>query len=112
MEYIMSTRTHYHTQGLLRRPKTGESEAAELRDRSIRRIALFLHVSVRTVESNLPGSLMTVLCRLPESTPLRRSQDHTIVRDVQVLIDDIEDDDLRRPRLKFLLEAATFRARL
>lgn len=55
---------------------------------------------------------MTVLCRLPQSKPLRRSQDHTIVRDVQVLIDDIEDDDLRRPQLKYLLEAATFRARL
>ncbi len=108
----MSTRTHYHTQGLLRRPRTGESEAAELRDRAIRRIALFLHASVRTVESNLPGSLMTVLCRLPQSKPLRRSQDHTIVRDVQVLIDDIEDDDLRSPQLKYLLEAATFRARL
>jgi hypothetical protein len=55
---------------------------------------------------------MTVLCRLPEGTPLRRSQDHTIVHDVQVLFDDIEDDDLRRPQLKFLLEAAMFRARL
>lgn len=40
---------------------------------------------------------MTVLCRLPASTPLRRSQDHTIVHDVQVLFVDIEDDDLRRP---------------
>lgn len=112
MKHTMSTRTHWHTQGLLRRPITGEAKAAELRDRAIRRIALFLHASVRTVESNLPGSLLTVLCRLPESTPLRRSQDHTIVRDVQVLFDDIEDDDLRRPQLKFLLEAATFRVRL
>lgn len=99
------------TQQLLRSPRAGAAEAAE-RDRAIRRIALFLHSSVRTVERNLAGSLLMVLCRLPDSTPLRRSQDHTIVHDVQVLFDEIETDDLRRPRLKFLLEAVTFRARL
>jgi hypothetical protein len=108
----MSTRDNWHTQGLLRSPSSREADAAELRDRAIRHIALFLHASVRTVETNLPGSLLTVLCRLPDSTPLRRSQDHTIVRDVQVLLDEIEADDLRRPRLKFLLEAASFRARM
>ena len=108
----MSRRENWHTQGLLRRPSSKDAEAAELRDRAIRRIALFLHTSVRTVEENLPGSLLTVLCRLPDSAPLRRSQDHTIMRDVQVLFDEIEADDLRRPRLKFLLEAATFRAQM
>ena len=99
------------TQELLRHPKDGAAEVAE-RDRAIRRIALFLHSSVRVVESNLPGSLLTVLCRLPDSTPLRRSQDHTIVNDVQSLFNDIESDDIRRPRLKFLLEAASLRSRM
>ena len=99
------------TQELLRHPRDGAAEAAE-RDRAIRRIALFLHSSVRVVESNLPGSLLTVLCRLPDSTPLRRSQDHTIVNDVQTLFNDIESDDMRLPRLKFLLEAASVRSRM
>jgi hypothetical protein len=108
----MSTRANWHTQGLLRSPTSDEAETAELRDRAIRRIALFLHTSVRNVETNLAASLLTVLCRLPDSTPLRRSQDHTIVGDVQVLFEEIETDDLRRPRLKFLLEAATFRSRM
>lgn len=108
----MSTRANWHTQGLLRSPTSDETETAELRDRAIRRIALFLHTSVRIVETNLAGSLLTVLCRLPDGTPLRRSQDHTIVGDVQVLFEEIETDDLRRPQLKFLLEAAAFRSRM
>jgi len=99
------------TQELLHHRRDGAAEAAE-RDRAIRRIALFLHSSVRVVESNLPGSLLTVLCRLPDSTPLRRSQDQTIVNDVQTLFNDIESDDILRPRLKFLLEAASFRSRM
>ena len=107
----MSRCDNWHTQGLLRSTNSEDAKAAE-RDAAIRRLALFLHASVRTVETNLPGSLLTVLCRLPDCTPLRRSQDHTIVRDVQVLFDQIEADDLRRPQLKFLLEAATFRTRM
>ncbi|TFG66372.1 MAG: hypothetical protein E4H28_02175 [Gemmatimonadales bacterium] len=99
------------TQELLRSPKAGATEAAE-RDRAVRRIALFLHTSVRAVDGNLPGSLLTVLCRIPESTPLRRSQDHTIMNDVRLLFDEIEEDDQRLPRLKFLVEAASFRARM
>ena len=100
-----------HTLGLLRNPPAGADEAAE-RDRAIRRIALFLHTSVRAVAGNLPGSLLTVLCRLPDSTPLRRSQDHTIVNDVILLFDEVESDDPRRPRLKFLVEAANHGARM
>lgn len=102
---------NWHTQGLLRSPDSEDSGGAE-RDAAIRRIALFLHASVRTVDTNIPGSLLTVLCRLPDCMPLRRSQDHIIVRDLKLLFDEIEADDLRRPRLKFLLEAATFRARI
>ncbi len=107
----MSRCDNWHTQGLLRSPDSEDSRAADL-DAATRRIALFLHASVRTVETNLPGSLLTVLCRLPDATPLRRSQDHIVVRDLQLLFDQIEADDLRRPRLKFLLEAATYRSRM
>ncbi len=104
-------RRNWHTQGILQDPDAFDSQAAE-RDRALRRIALFLHSSVKNVQNNLANSLLTVLCRIPENTPLRRSQDKTIVRDVALLFEDIEPDDLRRPRLKFLLEAIQWRARL
>lgn len=104
-------RRNWHTQGILQDPDAFDSDAAE-RDRALRRIALFLHSSVKSVRNNLANSLLTVLCRIPENTPLRRSQDKTIVRDVALLFEDVEPDDLRRPRLKFLLEAVQWRSRL
>ncbi len=107
----MSTRDNGHAPELIRRPSSDDAEGAKLRERAIRRIALFLETSVETVEANLPGSLLTILCRLPENTQLRRSQDHIILREMQLLFDEIESDDVRRPRLKFLLEAATVRRR-
>jgi len=108
---VKASRSNWHTRGILQDPDTFDSDAAE-RDRSLRRIALFLHSSVNAVEANLPNSLLTVLCRIPENTPLRRSQDKTIVHDVNLLFQDVDADDLRRPRLKFLLEAILWRSRL
>lgn len=107
----MGTRSNWHTQGILRNPAELDSKEPE-RDRALRRVALFLHISVKAVEANLANSLLTVLCRIPESTPLRRSQDQTIVNDVKVLFDEIELDDLRRPRLKYLIEAVVWRSRI
>jgi len=110
-EDARANRSNWHTQGILQDPDTFDFDAAE-RDRALRRIALFLHSSVKAVQANLPNSLLTVLCRIPENTPLRRSQDKTIVHDVNLLFQDIDEDDLRRPRLKFLLEAILWRSRL
>jgi len=107
----MNTHRNWHTQGLLRARADQQTDVAE-RDRAVRRIAMFLHTSVKSVEANLANSLLTVLCRIPENVPLRRSQDRTILGDVQLLFEEVEADDLRRPRLKYLIEAVLWRSRL
>lgn len=84
----------------------------KLRDRAIRRIALILERSPRAVETNIPGSLHDVLCGLPWERALRRHRDHVILQDVRFLWEQMESDDLRRPRLKFMLEHAERRSRL
>lgn len=81
--------------------------------RAIRRIALFLDRPVRRVEANLPGALQDVLCRLPWESRLRRDRDRVLVEDVRLLFEnDVELDDLRRPRLKYLLEHVELRTRM
>ena len=105
----MSNRELWHTRGLLR-DTSPETEASAARDRAIRQIALFLGASVRTVEGNMPNSILTVLCRLPDGVALRRGQDKTLMQAVQLLFAEIEEDDPRRPRLNYLMESASFRS--
>ena len=107
----MSNREHWHTQGLLR-DTSPEDEALAARDKAIRHVALFLNASVRTVEHNVPNSLLTVLCRLPDGMALRRGQDKSLMKAVHLLFAEVEDDDPRRPRLNYLIESAAWRSRI
>lgn len=98
-------------------PATGRrrpacAEGGKTRDRAIRRIALFLEKPAERVASNVPGALQEALRLLPWERALRRHRDHVILHDVRFLFDRMDADDLRRPRLKFLLEHAERRARL
>lgn len=81
-------------------------------ERAVRRVALFLDRPERRVAANLPGALQDVLCRLPWDARLRRQRDHVLVADARLLFGLVEADDLRRPRLKYLLEHAERRTRL
>lgn len=108
---LMSNRNNWHTQGILR-DTSPEEEALVARDRAIRQLALFLNSSVRTVEGNVPNALLTVLCRLPDGVALRRGQDKTLMKAVQVLFAEVEPDDPRRPRLNYLMESAAWRSRI
>lgn len=82
------------------------------RDRAIRRLALFLERSPAAVETNVPGALQDVLCHLPWEKALRRHRDRVVLQDVRFLWEQMESDDLRRPRLKFMLEHAERRSML
>lgn len=88
---------------------TGEGKTPE---RSVRRLALFLERSPAAVEANMPGSLQDVLCRLPWERALKRHRDRVVLQDVRFLWEQMESDDLRRPRLKYMLEHAERRSRL
>lgn len=88
---------------------TGEGKT---RERAIRRVALFLEQVPASVEANVPGALQDVLARLPWERALRRHRDRVLLQDVRFLFEQIERDDLRRPRLKFMLEHAERRTRL
>jgi hypothetical protein len=107
----MSNRDLWRTQGLLRNPSP-EEEAMVARDRAIRRVALFLNASVRTVEQNVPNALLRVLCKLPDGRALRRGQDKVLMKAVHLLFAEVEHDDPRRPRLNYLLESASWRSRI
>ena len=82
------------------------------RDRAIRRLALVLDRSPADLERNVPGALQEVLCRLPWEMALRRHRDRVVLQDVRFLWGQMESDDLRRPRLKFMLEHAERRSML
>ncbi|MFW6078602.1 MAG: hypothetical protein ACODAE_03215 [Gemmatimonadota bacterium] len=82
------------------------------RDRAIARLALVLERPSSAVERNVPGALQDVLCRLPWERALRRHRDRVVLQDVRFLWEQMESDDLRRPRLKFMLEHAERRSRL
>lgn len=84
----------------------------KMRGRAVRRLALFLERSPAAVEANIPGSLQDVLCRLPWEKALRRHRDRVVLQDVRFLWEQMESDDLRRPRLKFMLEHAERRSLL
>lgn len=84
----------------------------KMRERAIRRIALFLERSPADIETNVPGAMQDVLSRLPWERALRRHRDHVVLQDVRFLWEQIEPDDLRRPRLKYMLEHAERRSRL
>jgi len=94
------------------RPEVELSGAGKMRDRAIRRLALFLERSPTAVETSVPGALQEVLCRLPWDRALRRHRDRVVLQDVRFLWERMEQDDLRRSRLKFLLEHAERRSRL
>lgn len=82
------------------------------RARALRRLALFLDRSPADVVTNIPGALQDVLCRLPWEKALRRHRDRVVLQDVRFLWEQMESDDLRRPRLKFMLEHAERRSML
>lgn len=84
----------------------------KVRDRAVRRLALFLERTPAAVEGNVPGALQEVLSRLPWERALRRHRDHVVLQDVRFLWEQMEADDLRRPRLKYMLEHAERRSRL
>lgn len=81
-------------------------------ERAVRRVALFLDWPERRVAANLPGAVQDVLCRLPWDARLRRERDHVLVADARLLFGLVQADDLRRPRLQYLLEHAERRTRL
>jgi len=84
----------------------------KLRERAIRRLALVLERPVDDVAANVPGALQDVLGRLPWERALRRHRDRVVLQDVRFLWEQMESDDLRRPRLKYMLEHAERRSRL
>jgi hypothetical protein len=86
--------------------------AGKTRDRAIRRLALFLERSPADVERNVAAALQDVLSRLPWERALRRHRDCVVLQDVRFLWEQMESDDLRRPRLKFMLEHAERRSML
>jgi hypothetical protein len=90
---------------------TRNGDAAKV-ERAVRRVALFLDRPERRVTGNLPGALQDVLCRLPWDARLRRERDRVLIADARRLFELVEPDDLRRPRLKYLLEHAERRTRL
>ena len=90
-------------------PLTG---AGKLSHRAIRRLALFLQVPVDRVAGNVPGALQDALGQLPWEFRLQRHRDRVVLQDVRFLFDEMDRDDLRRPRLKFMLEHAERRSRM
>lgn len=94
------------------RARPAEELRAKGREEAVRRIALFLERPASRVEANVPGALQEVLCRLPWERALRRERDLVVLRDVRFLFEAMAPDDLRRARLKFLLEHAERRSRL
>lgn len=88
------------------------SGTGKTRSRAIRRLALFLERSPAAVATNVPGALQEVLCRLPWDRALRRHRDRVVLQDVRFLWEQMDLDDLRRSRLKFLLEHSERRSRL
>jgi len=83
-----------------------------MRSRAIGRLGLFLERTPAAVDRNVAGALEEVLCRLPWDRALRRHRDRVVLQDVRFLYDQMDRDDLRRSRLKFLLEHAERRLRL
>lgn len=86
--------------------------AGKLSHRAIRRLALFLQVPVERVTDNVPGALQDALGQLPWEYRLQRHRDRVVLQDVRFLFDGMDGDDLRRPRLKFMLEHAERRSRM
>lgn len=81
-------------------------------EEALRRLALFLEKPLRMVERNVPGSIQEALSRLPWERRLRRRRDQVVLQDLRLLWEQMDADDLRRARLKFLLEHAERRSRL
>ena len=90
-------------------PLTGEGKLAH---RAIRRLALFLEVPIERVAANVPGAIQDALGRLPWEYRLRRHRDRVVLQDVRFLFEAMDPDDIRRPRLKFMLEHAERRSRM
>lgn len=84
----------------------------KIRDHAVRRLALVLERSPADVEANVPGALQVVLSQLPWEKALRRHRDRVVLQDARFLWEQMESDDLRRPRLKYMLEHAERRSRL
>lgn len=94
------------------RPPVELTGAGKMDHRAIRRLALFLERTPAAVQTNVPGALEEVLCRLPWERALRRHRDRVVLQDVRFLFEQMDRDDLRRSRLKFLLEHSERRSRL
>ncbi len=94
------------------RPQVELTGRGKTPDRAVRRLALFLERSPAAVDKNIPGALQDVLSRLPWERALRRHRDRVVLQDVRFLWEQMESDDLRRPRLKFMLEHAERRSML
>jgi hypothetical protein len=78
----------------------------------VRRLALFLEVPVDRVAANIPGALHDALGQLPWEQRLQRHRDRVVLQDVRFLFEEMDREDLRRPRLKFMLEHAERRSRM
>lgn len=78
----------------------------------VEHVAQYLGTTTEAVLENVPNAVLRVLCEVPQHTRLRRIHDSTILSNLRKLVDAMADDDLRRPRLRYLLEDAERRSRM
>lgn len=78
----------------------------------VEHLAKHIGATTEAVLENVPNAVLRALCDVPQYTRLRRVHDATILANLRILVDAMPSDDLRRPRLRFLLEDAERRSRM
>lgn len=88
-------------------------DASRVTDLSpVEHLAKYIGETTEAVLENVPNAVLRALCDVPQYTRLRRIHDATILANLRALVDGMPSDDLRRPRLRFLLEDAERRSRM
>jgi hypothetical protein len=96
-----------------RRDPRERADPARTTDMSpVEHLAQYIGTTTEAVLENIPNAVLQALCSVPQYTRLRRVHDATILGNLRTLVDAMPADDLRRPRLRFLLEDAERRSRM
>jgi hypothetical protein len=99
-------------QEMRRNPADRASEPRVTDLSPIEHLAHYLGTTTEAVLENVPNAVLQALCRIPQHSRLRRYHDSTLIGRLRTLVDAMPADDLRRPRLRFLLEEAERRSRM
>lgn len=95
-----------------RNPREREDPARTTDLSPVEHLAKYLEETTEAVLENVPNAVLRALCAVPQYTRLRRVHDATLLANLRTLVDAMPSDDLRRPRLRFLLEDAERRSRM